>query len=973
MSFDGRLTPLTLNAFSKLMQNQGFRINPEASTWQGTWTPTGYVIGSVVDNVLRPLTESLPNFFNLASTSILNVSTYRNLLSIGRPIDRVNDTRINCPALGNSRPDTFKTSYAGYGSWIQGTIDSFGNITPGSTLELASSDYPPREYPVNSSYSYIANEFGSTSSGSYTETFQWDHPYGWVTAWPARSTYQETSDEYSAAYFPRPDLRIRDAGIIEYDEYFKNGFIGTVARQAYYEFWSNYLTRRVNQYSEFVRSFEQYHQWRGSINQDIASFSNSKLFLRGNFSNINDVTTSDISGVSLSFKLFGNDLIRLGKTLDLSQIHKFGLPSVLLLTLAKFNGLTNALKLSLLYNKLEIDTLIDILNAGAKPCLDDEKRIYASFEIIRGNDLNDIKVILNCTTSGLNSLADLINPIKMFPSSYQSLTLPQYRIDTPNSKIYDFIYIGTGINSRIENWGSYLNGIIPDDLSIACGAFMMTMCQIRNIHQMNIESFSQVVSNLEVTNKDFPEVNSADSVPVNIEAMNEALDLIALGSGNSGSYRFCDFLGAMSGIPYVALFKQTNRLIQQFDTGNLENVYVKLKQKSLGNNWALVSRGKGWEDNVINPSPFTWQPVYAYTLFRTQQLHQSGTNTVTSQGNLTAIYTASTQIAFVSSPSPTEIYTVSSSSFNSGTNITTITLTTNLLTPLLTGTLLYIFEDTYNDPVQNLIDAANIEILRISQLEVEKTNQLNSYWNQIGHQMFIEQRAIPMAVPVPSYLYTDIDKESTMRFFANNITKYALETQYGETSPVLEAISDLNVLGGQSIVAALREHRNALRIANTGGDLDNGIPNSIDPYCASAIATITIDGIVSNIIVTSPGSNYSPDNPPRVIIGPQGGVFGGSGSGATAAAIIDQETGFISEIQIANPGTGYKTPPNVYIDCPPSPKKLGESDVPGSLSGSPFTGQFPIPDNLATGDNASLDIERAIEDVTICNCDCWNL
>lgn len=972
MSFDGRLTPLSINAFSKLMNNEGLRINPIAESWQGTWTPTNYTIGTMVNNVLRALTESLPNFYNLAVATTLNVSTYRNLLSIGRPLNNPTDTRINCPALGNSRPDTFKTSYAGYGTWVTGTVDEFGNITTGATPNMASGEYPPRDYPKSDTYSIIAIDYGSTSPGTYTQPWQWDHPYGWLTAWPARSTFQENTDDYAAAYFPRPDLRVRDVDLIEYDEYFKNGFVGTIARQSYYEFWSNYQSRRVNQYPEFINSFEQYYQYRTTVNTDIASFAKSKKFLRGNFSNINDLTTSDIAGVSLSFKIFGNDLIRLGKSIDLQYISKFGMPSILLLTLYKFGAITNPLKLALLYNDLNIEDITGVLTAGYKPCLDDEKKIYSAFQNIRGADLVDIQIILNCTTNGLNTLADLLNPLKMFPNSYQSLTIPQYRTDTAASKIYDFIYIGTGINSRIENWGSYLNGILPTDLEIACGAFMMTMCQIRNINQMQIESFAQVVSNLEVTNKDFPAINSADSVPVNVEAMDEALEIVALGGGNSGSFRMIDFIGAMSGIPYNKLFEQANNLIKQMDTVNLDNVYVKLKQKSLGNGWALVSRGKGWEDDVINPSPFVWAPSYAYTIFRTQELHQSATTTVTSQDDLTGIYIAATKIAFVSAPAPTEIYTVDSSSYNSTTNITTITLTSGLTVPVPAGNFLYIEETTYNSPVQDLIDAANIEILRLTTVYADVTKELNNYWDQIGHQLFIEQRSIPLAIPLTGNVYLNIDRELIMKTFCVNVTRYAPETEYGGAAPVLEAICDLEVIGGQSIVAAMREHRNALRLVNTGGYLDNGIPNQIDTHCGSAAAVIN-DGKVTSIIVTSRGSNYDPANPPKVIIGPQGGVFGGSGSGATAFAVIDPATKFIKEIQVTTPGQGYQSTPIVSVECPPTPNRLGDSNVPGSLAGSQFTGQLPVPDNLATDDDASLDIEAAIEDVIICNCDCWTL
>ena len=69
-----------------------------------------------------------------------------------------------------------------------------------------------------------------------------------------------------------------------------------------------------------------------------------------------------------------------------------------------------------------------------------------------GQDLNDILVSLNCKTAGIESLADLLNPIKLFPNSYQTLTVPVYNtVGGPaNSKIYYPIYVNEGLNSQLR-------------------------------------------------------------------------------------------------------------------------------------------------------------------------------------------------------------------------------------------------------------------------------------------------------------------------------------------------------------------------------------------------------------------------------------------------------------------------------------------------------------------------------------------
>lgn len=1026
MSINGRKTPLALNAESQFNVNKGFVINAEAISYQGTWSATSaystpttatYTQGTLSSTtVLDKLTQALPKFYNLVSSKI-SVVVFRNLISIGRPKDsRSNNDRINCAALGNSRPDTFKTSYAGYGTFESGTMtDSYYNSTStGANVGLVQSLYPPYKYPLSPNSSYIYNNWSSTSPSpgapnnvtqtSFTpwqQSYQYFHEYAWLTGWPGEYAYQSKSsgnpqqsvnpvedhDGYAAAYFPRPDLapvqpwRARDANLIEYDEYFRHGFICTVARQAYYEFWST-SARRKNQYLEFISAWMLNHQFKLTNNQKISSFENSLTFLKGNYSNINDITTSDISGVSLSFKLFGNDLINLGLSLNLADIHLFGLPSRLLITLQINNALTNAVKLSLLLNNLTTEELQQILIPTYEPTPTQEKQIYDSFKLIAGNDLNDVKIILNIATPGLETLADLLNPKKMFPFSWKTLTVPQYSVTANSSKIYDFIYSGEGVNTRIKNWGEYLNGILSDDLARACGAFMCSMNQIKNIRQMDILTFSQVVSNLEVTNKDLNLVNGTNGTPANYDAMQQALSLYALGSGSSGNFKFSDFLGAMSGQPYVSYYKPALSAILAAQTVELKIIYDKLYQKSLANDWAYVSRGKGYQDPYINPSP-VWSSLYAYTLFKTQQTHISGTNWVTGQNDLTGVYIPGSLIAFTNSP--TETYTVDFCVYNPITNITVINLTSNLITTVNAGTDLFIFENTYDGypdgPVQDLIDAANLEILRIQNTNPNAITDLNYWWDKIGTQMFIEQRAIPLSASQPEEVYQNLNR-SYIDAFVRNIDAYSAETDYCETASVLEAISDLNDLGGQSVIAMMRELRNEKRLSVAGGGLVSDISDGHSVNQASAVAIVENGSIVA-VKVTYGGYNYC-DGPPTILVYPQGGVFGGTGSGAKLQAHVDENCS-VSSISVLDPGSGYAIAPAIYIAPAPAPLCKVSRDIPVSdalntvkpVGGAVAPGSFVqqaclVPEELITEAAASLTVNEAIEEVTICNCDCWN-
>jgi hypothetical protein len=50
--------------------------------------------------------------------------------------------------------------------------------------------------------------------------------------------------------------------------------------------------------------------------------------------------------------------------------------------------------------------------------------MYRAMTQITGSDLEQILTVLSVTTVGINTMADLLNPLKLFPNSFQSLTAP---------------------------------------------------------------------------------------------------------------------------------------------------------------------------------------------------------------------------------------------------------------------------------------------------------------------------------------------------------------------------------------------------------------------------------------------------------------------------------------------------------------------------------------------------------------------
>ena len=377
------------------------------------------------------------------------------------------------------------------------------------------------------------------------------------------------------------------------------GYNRLFALQAWNEF--NYNST-LPEYRDFLSSFMQSSGFVDYSNTAITAIDNSKKFLDGTFSNMNDLITADITGVSTATAIFGQDLLNSGKAINLSTIASFGLPSNLLQNLAQNNASTPAVSLAMLASGLTT-TEITSLSAGEEtPTTSQQAMLYQAFGLVMGVDLHDVLVPLNCALT-LTSLRDLLNPRMLFPKSYSTLTVPVFNVTpaTTNSKTSYPIYVGAGTNSQLSlssiktqigtlavagspvtseettassqvaptGFSSYLQGIgIPEDIAVAAGAFGVTMQQIRNIAAVPIEKFAQIACNIETT----AGLSIASTkVPANVSLVTRALPLIALGSGPVGTYTMSNFFGCMSGLPYA--WRIIQGLINSAENSNLYRCY----------------------------------------------------------------------------------------------------------------------------------------------------------------------------------------------------------------------------------------------------------------------------------------------------------------------------------------------------------------------------------------------------------------
>lgn len=416
MSNSGKQSPLGVNSLSGLLQDTGLNINPTFAAIVGSSTDVDtYTNGTLVNDTILDKITQIKNlaYAKLGSgPSEVNVSVYTNLLNLGSS---------TIPALGNTDPASYinvNTATA-----TDGTTEI---ITCTSTSNML----------VNNVVVFTGTSFGGISASTYYWVKSIVSPTEFtITASSGGSTHNLSTDTGS--------LTIRNYASDQY------GFIAKIALQAYNEF--NY-NDGLPSYADFLQSFMVCYNYIAQTNPTIATMVNSQTFLQGTYSNMNDLITSDITGVNLATLAFGQDFINTGKAINLENITDFGMPSNLLKTLQTNNALTKSVSLAIIMSGITTSELGQILGNIIVPTPDQERKLYDAYEMIVGDDLADVLTPLNTNTTGLEKLSDLLDVSKLFPNSYTSMTVPVYNTTNAptNSKIYFPIYTApNAVNSQL--------------------------------------------------------------------------------------------------------------------------------------------------------------------------------------------------------------------------------------------------------------------------------------------------------------------------------------------------------------------------------------------------------------------------------------------------------------------------------------------------------------------------------------------
>jgi hypothetical protein len=176
----------------------------------------------------------------------------------------------------------------------------------------------------------------------------------------------------------------------------------------------------------------------------INSAVNSQTYLGNTFTNMNSMITGGVTVVNLATTAFGTDLQNLGQLINLKNLANFGSPIALVQQLFAIAGTIPTLTVSFISIGIPEEVVVNLTNPTVTVIDSVQRLMYQAMTQITGNDLAQILSVARVTTVGINTMADLLNPLKLFPNSYQSLTAP-----TANGPVAVYLDPIGSINSQL--------------------------------------------------------------------------------------------------------------------------------------------------------------------------------------------------------------------------------------------------------------------------------------------------------------------------------------------------------------------------------------------------------------------------------------------------------------------------------------------------------------------------------------------
>lgn len=363
------------------------------------------------------------------------------------------------------------------------------------------------------------------------------------------------------------------------------------------------ITGDPGKFGTIVSAAEGYAQLADSF---INAAERGANYLEETFTDLENVISGDWSGVNIDFESIGEDIAKLGNTINWENLSNLGSPGQLLANI-EFGGtlgplydsignievdeqtakaigatITTAVATQLSGGTINVKSLgldiVQIARRGKDLPPSFQSQLYTVFDDLTPEEVRQVKAILGNTQDAIVKGSDLLDPKKLLPSSYTTLTAPLQTASVGFRAIYE--NVDGSVNQQFESLGQRLSGILPDDLAVANGALGRSMGQVKGIANTNTASLATALQSME-TLKDLPLMkNQTQYVPSNVTEywqnyfQTDQTSGITLGTGTNGAVRLQDVIGSMAGYNTAGPLQMNAVLLQQLqDEGELTVLY----------------------------------------------------------------------------------------------------------------------------------------------------------------------------------------------------------------------------------------------------------------------------------------------------------------------------------------------------------------------------------------------------------------
>lgn len=307
--------------------------------------------------------------------------------------------------------------------------------------------------------------------------------------------------------------------------------------------------------SKFAQVLALSRGFSGSVNQFMGGMNNSAS-AAATFTDMDSVSTGGLSQLSSDLQAYAVDSQLIGTAVSLERLEALGMPSALLHNVFQAGGLLPEIQEALSLAGISLDDLEAISDDPMSVSDSVNRQLYVVMLGIQGPVLLQVLELLDVTQTGLTSMADLLNPARLLPNSYATLTttgldgkpIPVYAGTTPSPVLAAVLISDPVLPS--------LSQIIPPDQALANRAWARALGQINNVSGLGMPalsvaaSFVEPVGNLPLIAAQTQLVPAA--VATSIKNTLTPSNVTPTATGDGGTMTTMDLVGTAAGEPHVA-------------------------------------------------------------------------------------------------------------------------------------------------------------------------------------------------------------------------------------------------------------------------------------------------------------------------------------------------------------------------------------------------------------------------------------